>query len=207
MRYPNATEFPGLIMWAASTRGPAAPPGRYQVRVTAAGVTRTQGFEIKRNTAVPNVTDADLHAQFALAMQISQRVSDANRAVIRIRDMKQQIGERTGKSSDQALAAAGQQLITRLTEVEGEIYQHRLRSGQDPLNFPIRLNNKLAALQGTVESGDAKPTDQSFAVFKELSARLDKALARLEALVKTDLAALNTSLQAAGLAPVKDGTR
>jgi hypothetical protein len=69
------------------------------------------------------------------------------------------------------------------------------------------LNNKLAALQGTVESGDAKPTDQSFAVFKELSARLDKALARLEALVKTDLAALNTSLQAAGLAPVKDGTR
>jgi hypothetical protein len=202
MRYPNAVDFPGMIMWAASTRGPAAPPGRYQARVTAAGVTRTQDFEIKRNTAVPNVTDADLQAQFTLASQISARVSEANRAVIRIRDVKTQITERTAKAADQALAAAGQSLIERLTDVEGEIYQHRLRSGQDPLNFPIRLNNKLAALQGTVESGDARPTDQSYAVFKELSARLDKQLARLDALVKTELAALNTSLQRAGLQPV-----
>jgi hypothetical protein len=207
MRYPNAVDFPGMIMWAASTRGPAAPPGRYQVRVTAAGATKTQDFEIRRNTAVPSVTDADLHAQFALAMQINGRVSEANRAVIRIRDIKGQITERTAKASDQALVTAGQSLIDRLTEVEGEIYQYRLRSGQDPLNFPIRLNNKLAALQVTVESGDAKPTDQSYAVFKELSGRLEQQLARLETLVKTDLAALNTSIQAAGLAPVKGGGR
>ena len=177
------------------------------MRVTAAGVTKTQDFEIRRNAAVPGVTDADLHAQFALAMQINGRVSEANRAVIRIRDIKGQISERTAKASDQALVTAGQSLIDRLTEVEGEIYQYRLRSGQDPLNFPIRLNNKLAALQGTVESGDAKPTDQSNAVFKELSGRLDQQLARLETLVKTDLAALNTSIQAAGLAPVKGGGR
>ncbi len=53
--------------------------------------------------------------------------------------------------------------------MEGEIYQYRNRSSQDPLNYPIRLNNKLAALQGIVESGDARPTDQSYAVFKDLS--------------------------------------
>ena len=150
------------------------------------------------------VTDADLQAQFTLAMQISQRVSEANGAVIRIRDLKQQIVDRTGKSSDQAIKTAGQSLIDKLTHVEGEIYQHRLRSGQDPLNFPIRLNNKLAALQGTVESGDYRPTDQSYPVFKELSGRLDNELARLEAVVKTDVAAFNTALTRAGLAPLKD---
>jgi hypothetical protein len=95
-------------------------------------------------------------------------------------------------------------LSEKLTTVEGEIYQHRLRSGQDPLNYPIRLNNKLAALQGTVESGDYRPTDQSVAVFKELSARLDTQLSRLEALVKTDLAAFNASLQAAGLPTIAE---
>ena len=68
--------------------------------------------------------------------------------------------------------------------MEGEIYQYRNRSSQDPLNFPIRLNNKLAALQGIVESGDYKPTDQSYAVFKDLSAQLDQQLARLEAIAK-----------------------
>lgn len=191
MRYPNAVDFPGLIMWAASTRGPAAPPGRYQVRVTANGVTKTQDFEIKRNAAVPGVTDADLHEQFTLAMRISDRVSDANRAVIRIREIKQSITDRIGKTNDGNVKAAGQALIEKLTDVEGEIYQHRLRSGQDPLNYPIRLNNKLAALQGTVESGDYRPTDQAYAVFKELSARLDIQLERLDALVRRDVAAFN----------------
>jgi hypothetical protein len=203
MRYPNAVDFPGMIMWAASTRGPAAPPGRYQVRVTAGGVTKTQDFQIKRNAAVPGVTDADLQAQFTLAKQISDRVSEANRAVIRIRDIKTQITERIAKSTDAGVKTAGQALIDKLTDVEGEIYQHRLRSGQDPLNYPIRLNNKLAALQGTVEGGDYRPTAQALAVFKELSGRLDKELARLAALVKTDLAEFNGKLTAAGLEPVK----
>ena len=206
MRYPNAVEFPGLIMWAASTRGPMAPPGRYQVRVAAAGATKTQDFEIRRNAAVTTVTDADLQAQFALARQISERVSDANRAVIRIRDLKQQIADRLAKSNDASVKSAGQPLVDKLTDVEGEIYQHRLRSNQDPLNYPIRLNNKLAALQGTVESGDYRPTEQSHAVFKELSNRLDQQLARLDALVKSDLASLNKSLEAAGQPPVKSGS-
>jgi photosystem II stability/assembly factor-like uncharacterized protein len=205
MRYPNAVEFPGMIMWAASTRGPAAPPGRYQVRITAAGATKTQDFEIRRNTKVPGITDADLQAQFTLAMQISNRVSDANRAVIRIRELKTQIAERLAKANSDAVKAEGQKLTERLTDVEGEIYQHRLRSGQDPLNYPIRLNNKLAALQGTVEGGDYRPTDQSVEVFKQLSARLDTQLGRLDALVKTELAAFNRTLQGAGLDAVKDG--
>ena len=202
MRYPNAVEFPGLIMWAASTRGPMAPPGKYQVRVTAGGVAKTQDFEIRRNAA-SGATDADLQAQFTLARQISDRVSDANRAVIRIRDIKEQITDRIGKAGDASLKADGQTLIEKLTDVEGQIYQHRLRSNQDPLNYPIRLNNKLAALQGTVESGDYRPTDQSLAVFKELSGRLDKQLARLDALVTSDLAAFNKLLEAAGLVEIK----
>jgi photosystem II stability/assembly factor-like uncharacterized protein len=185
MRYPNARDFPGMILWAANTRGPAAPPGRYQVRVTAGSANKTQDFVIKRNPAIAGVTDADLQAQFALAMQINERVTTANAAVIRIRSIKQQAAERAGKASDQAVKAAAQALIDRLTEIEGEIYQHRLRSSQDPLNYPIRLNNKLAALQGVVEAGDYRPTDQALAVFKELSAELDKHLARLEALVGT----------------------
>jgi photosystem II stability/assembly factor-like uncharacterized protein len=207
MRYPSARDFPGMILWAGSTRGPIAPPGRYQVRLTANGVTKTQDFLIGRNTHVPGISDADLMAQFTLAKQINDKVSAANEAVIRIRTLKDQIGERAEKASDQAIKTSAQSLTEKLTSVEGQIYQYRNRSSQDPLNYPIRLNNKLAALQGVVEGGDARPTDQAIAVFKDLSARLDKELARLDALVKTDLAALNTQLTAQSLPPVKDGAR
>jgi hypothetical protein len=203
MRYPNARDFPGLIMWAASTRGPQAAPGRYTVKLTSGGTTKTQDFMIRRNEAGTTVTDADLQAQFTLAKQINDRVSAANEAVIRIRDIKAQIADRTAKGSDSAISAAGQALTDKLTEVEGEIYQYRNRSNQDPLNYPIRLNNKLAALQGVVESGDYKPTDQSYEVFKDLSTRLDAQLARLDDLVKGDLAAFNKQLAARKAAPVK----
>ena len=194
LRYPGARDFPGLILWAGSTRGPVAPPGRYQVKLTANGVSKTQEFAIARNSNVPTVTDRDLVEQFTLAKQISDKVTMAHDAVLRIRRLKDQITERTTVNSDARLREMGQLLVERLTGVEGEIYQYRNRSNQDPLNYPIRLNNKLAALQGIVESGDARPTDQSYAVFKDLSARLDKELARLDALVKSDLVALNRLL-------------
>jgi photosystem II stability/assembly factor-like uncharacterized protein len=207
MRYPPARDFPGMILWAGSTRGPIAPPGRYQVRLTANGATKTQDFAIARNTRVAGVTDADLAAQFALAKQINDKVSLANQTVVRIRGLKDQIAERVGKTTDAAVKSSGTTLADALTAVEGEIYQYRNRSNQDPLNYPIRLNNKLAALQGVVEGGDSKPTDQAYAIFKDLSARLDREVAKVDALVKTELSTLNAHLSAQKLEPVKDGVR
>jgi hypothetical protein len=71
-------------------------------------------------------------------------------------------------------------LLQKLTAIEGEIYQYRNQSSQDPLNYPIKLNNKLAALEGVVESADTRPTEQSYGVFKDLSSRLDAQIGRLE---------------------------
>ena len=176
MRYPDARDFPGLIMWAGSTRGPLAPPGRYQVRLTAAGATKTQEFAILRNAARAGVTDADLRAQFTLA-QPDQRQGDRGerRRAAHPRAQGADRRSRRARRATRQLKAAAQALADKLTAIEGEIYQYRNRSSQDPLNYPIRLNNKLAALQGIVESGDYKPTDQAYAVFKDLSARLDTA--------------------------------
>jgi len=201
-RYPDARDFPGLIMWAGSVRGPAAPPGQYSVRVSAAGVTKTQPFAIVRNPKIA-ATDADLHQQFTLANQISGKLTAANNAVIQIRDLKTQIADRLPKVDAARIRAAGEAVTAKLTAVEGEIYQYRNRSSQDPLNFPIKLNNKLAALQSMVEFGDARPTDQAYAVFKDLSSQLDAQLAALAALVNGDLAAFNQQLAREKLAPVK----
>jgi hypothetical protein len=87
--------------------------------------------------------------------------------------------------------------------VEGEVYQVRLEARQDPLNFPIKINNKLAALQGVIESAQSRPTDQSVEVFSELSARLDEQVKRFDALVAGELASFNRLLVGARLAPIK----
>ncbi|HXW04912.1 MAG TPA: hypothetical protein VD833_06765 [Vicinamibacterales bacterium] len=205
LRYPDARGFPGMILWAGGTRGPLAPPGRYQVRLAANGLTRIQEFAIQRNPALTSVSDADLLEQFELARQVNARVTAANEAVLRIRHLKDQIADRTGKAGEERVRMAGPALADKLTSVEGEIYQYRNRSSQDPLNYPIRLNNKLAALQGIVESGDGRPTDQAYAVFRELADRLDREIAKIDAVVRDELPAYNRLLAAAKLEPVRDG--
>jgi photosystem II stability/assembly factor-like uncharacterized protein len=203
MRHAPGRDFPGLIMWAAQNRGPVALPGSYQVKVTAGGATQTRPLIVQKDPRT-NVSDADLQAQFTLASEIRDKTTAANEAVLRIRHLKAQAKERAEKGKHEKLTAAAEAFQTALTSIEGEIYQYRNQSNQDPLNYPIKLNNKIAALQGIVESADGKPTAQSYEVFKELSARLEAQFAKLAAAVKTDLPALNKLVASRKLAPIKD---
>jgi photosystem II stability/assembly factor-like uncharacterized protein len=187
MRYPGPTPIPKMILWAAGTRGPKALPGRYEVKLSiwssasAAPSVLSAPFAIRKHPLLTDVSEADLQAQFQLAMQVRDRVTAADEAVIRIRALKDSLRARATASKGGRDAAANA-LAERLTAVEGEIYQYRNASSQDPLNYPIKLNNKLAALLGVIESADGRPTDQSGEAFKVLSSQLDEQLKKLQAI-------------------------
>jgi len=203
LRYPGYTDFDGRIFWAAGNFGPMAIPGTYQVRLTADGVTQTQDFEIKLDPRIEHVTVADLKARFDLALQIRDRVSEANQAVIDIRGIKTEVDDRLTKTSDRGIHTQGTTVNDKLSAVEQEIYQVKNQSNQDPLNFPIKLNNKLAALMGVVEEGESAPTDQSYAVFDHLSGLLQTELIRLNTIIEQDLQRLNQLLREANLDPIQ----
>src|SRR5690606_18073279 len=97
----------------------------------------------------------------------------------------------------------GTELKSSFGAVEGEIYQVRNQSRQDPLNFPIKLNNKLAALMRVVEAGDGRPTEQSYTVFEELSVRLGEQLERMRIIIDNDLAEFNELLRRHDLEPIE----
>ncbi len=201
MRYPDAATFPGLIMWGGGVQGPTAPPGRYQVRLTVGAWSQTRTFRLLADPRV-SATQADLDQQFALLIRIRDRLGEANQAVTRIRELKTQldgVSQRAGALSDAAAArtlrARADTLRQRLSAVEEAIYQVRNRSSQDPLNYPIRINNKIAALGGVVAGADARPTDQEFAVFEDLSAQLQVQLDRLRAIIETDVPAFNAMVR------------
>ena len=162
----------------------------------------TRTFSIGIDPRIEGVTQADLQARFDLAVRIRDRVSDANEAVILIRDIEAQIQERLEASDDPSLAEEAQDLREDLNAVEGEIYQVRNRSNQDPLNFPIKLNNKLAALLGVVEGSEDRPTEQSYQVFQYLDGLLEIQLDLLDSVLSGSLGAFNQGLEARGLDPI-----
>jgi hypothetical protein len=202
MRYESAKSFPGMILWGASVAGPAAPPGTYQVRLTVDGVSQTQKFKIKRNPMITDVTDADLRAQFALAIKIRDRVSEANQSVIDLRSIKAQVADRLKKSSDVKLKETGDKLTASSADVEDDIYQVKNQAGQDPLNFPIRINNRMANLLRMVTAGEGRPTNNLPTLFNEYNALLKVQTDRRDKVFAVELAAFNAELKRLGMIPV-----
>ena len=144
---------------------PVVPPGTYRVRLRVGGEVASRDLVVKRNPWIEGVTDEDLVAQYEFGVQIRDQVDRANRAVIEIRDVKAQLEERLAASDDEGLGEAGARLRAALDAVEGEIYQVRNRSNQDPLNFPIKVNNRLANLLSMSERGDGRPGSGMVEVF------------------------------------------
>jgi hypothetical protein len=199
LRYPDATRFDGMIFWAGSVTGPLALPGTYTVRLTAGSETQSQTFTVKADPRW-KVPMADLVAQFDFLIQIRDRVSAANEAVITARDVKDQIADRLKKAPQ--LDGQGKALGGKVTDVEAEIYQIKNQSSQDPLNFPIKLNNKIAALLGMVGSSPGRPPVQATQVFKELDGKLGTQEKRMDKVYGDDLKAFNAELRKLGLPEV-----
>jgi photosystem II stability/assembly factor-like uncharacterized protein len=208
MRHEGSVVFPGMIMWAAQPqRGPAAPPGKYAARITANGETKTMAFEIGLDPRLgaDGITVEDLREQFALSAKIRDKVTEANQAVITIRGLRDQVNERMQKIPPRRKAEIqklADSLLATLATVEAQVYQVKNRSSQDPLNYPIMLNNKIAALSGVVESADHKPTAQSYEVFTELTQALDAQLGAMKKTLDGDLPRLNNALRREKLVPV-----
>ncbi|MGA8938807.1 MAG: hypothetical protein WB439_06555 [Acidobacteriaceae bacterium] len=189
LRYADATKVPGMILWAASTSGPQAVPGTYTIEVSADGHTESQTVTVKPDPRVSS-TPEDYRKQLDLALQIRDRFSQANQAVLDIRNARQQLDSYASKAGPK-LATEAKRIDGELGTVEDAIYQTKLRAGEDALNFPIRINNKLGALLGTVDDSASAPTAQSYEVFKELSAQLQVQLDKLHDIDAKDVTAFN----------------
>jgi photosystem II stability/assembly factor-like uncharacterized protein len=201
LRYPDATSFPGLIMWAGSVTGPRVAPGKYQVRLTVNGESQTQPFEVLKDPRL-STTPEDYARQVTLALQIRDKLSETNQGVIRIREVRKQLEDYT-KRSDKRVADAAKALSDKLTAVEEELYQTKNRASEDPLNYPIKLNNKLAHLLGVVSGGDYQPTSQSYMVYEDLATRVNAQLKALNGLLTSDLAAFNKLIHDANVPAVE----
>jgi photosystem II stability/assembly factor-like uncharacterized protein len=189
LRYPDATTFPGLIMWAGSVTGPRVSPGDYTVRLTAGGQTQTKTFKVEKDPRL-TTTPEDYAKQLSLALQIRNKLSETNQGVIEIRQLRAQLEPYTHRS-EKAVAEAAAGLIKKLTAVEEDLYQTKNRASEDPLNFPIKINNKLAYVMGVVESSDDQPTAQSYTVYEDLASEANAKLKELRTLMTTDLTAFN----------------
>lgn len=194
LRYPDAKGFEGLIMWAGGLTGPLAVPGMYQATLTVGEVSRSVEFEVLADPRA-DASQSDYIAQFDFLEEVRDKLTETHEAIVNIREARDQINaimERVeGREAEAELNEAADGILSRMKQVEETLYQTKNRSRQDPLNFPIRLNNKLSALGRTVAVGNYRPTDQAVDVRDELIEQIDAQLEILDNLFSGDLPAFN----------------
>ena len=195
MRYDDAKGFDGLIMWAASLRGPKAAPGEYSVKLNVDKESIETNFTILKDPRSMS-SNNDLKEQFDFLISIRDKINTIHKSIEEIRSTRNQLNNLKDKLDENHTEINGMidEINTKISKIEKNLYQTKNRSGQDPLNFPIRLNNKLAHLTSVASVGNYKPTDQMYNVRDELLILIDKELESWKSIKSTDLERLNTTI-------------
>lgn len=193
LQYPGAKVFDGLIMWAAKTSGPVAVPGEYLSRLVVGNDSADVKFTVLKNP-VTSATQDDLQKQFDFLIECRDKLTEAHQTILDIRKMRKQITQLQGnldKEKEKEIYTLTEKLLKNSSVIEKVLYQTKNRSPQDPLNFPIRLNNKLGVVASQVSSGDFRPTDQAWEVKKDLTEKIDRELKKFEQIKTIEIPKLN----------------
>ena len=194
----GAERLDGMILWWASTEAPKAVPGNYSVVLQVGDQVMRRPFSI---VADPNseTDQMGMQRQFDFISSVNSTVDKAHKSIKKIRGINGQLKEFKSRyentPSVAELVENATELSKQLTEIEEALYQTKNRSGQDPLNFPIKLTNKLAHLNALVGMDDFPPTQQDIAVKNELTQAIEGELNKLNGLIDKEIKAFNAAFR------------
>ena len=202
MTYDGAERLDGMILWWASLDGPQAIPGTYKVSLKVNDEEMSQPFTIVADPRAES-TLADMQKQFDFVKDVNKTVDNAHKSIKKIRKVKDQLSafetQYKDNESVKELLEKAKTLKEEFTKIEEALYQTQNRSNQDPLNFPIRLTNKLGHLNALVTMGDFAPTNQDIAVKNELTQKINEQLDTFNKLVADEISAFNAAFNTKNL--------
>ncbi|SMC37254.1 WD40/YVTN/BNR-like repeat-containing protein [Cellulophaga tyrosinoxydans] len=191
----GAEKLDGMILWWASLEGPKAVPGEYQVRLNVNGTNSSKTFKILADPRA-EATITDMQKQYDFITDVNTTIEKAHNSIKNIRKITAQLDAFNKQYKDNAetkdLVKKAKDMKEKFEAVEKALYQTQNRSGQDPLNFPIKLTNKLGHLNSLVGIDDFPPTDQDIAVKNELTMKINEQLSTFDALISKEIQDFNT---------------
>ncbi len=197
-RYEGAEKLKEMIFWSASFSGAKAVPGDYKVSLIVNGKEQEQPFTILPDPRSESSV-SDMQKQFDFVNKVNQTVDGAHKAIKNIRavnkKLKDFVQQNKTDSTATALIEQAKKIQKSLTQIEETLYQTQNRSNQDPLNFPIRLTNKLGHLNRLITIDDFPPTAQDNAVRLELTAQVDITMQAYKKIIDEDIIEFNKAFK------------
>ena len=197
MKYDSAEKVRGLILWHGAVAGPKAAPGQYFYKIKADKDSAEGSFTIKANP-IYSLSQKDYDDQFNFLLSVRDKFSEIQRAILNIATLRKQINDFValqGKEIPKPIKQQADSINKQMTVVEEALHQTKAKSGQDVLNYPIRLDDKISGLYDFASSGNAAPARQVIEAFSFLSAQADVQLNKLKQIMETDVANFNKMIR------------
>ncbi len=193
MLYPVAERVEGLILWNGFVGGPKAAPGNYFAKIKSGNDSTEIPFTI---LADPNykTTLAEYEDQFNHLITIRDKSSEIMKAIKNIREVRQQMNDfsaRVGKDLPKEVKTQIDTVNKQMTAVEDALHQTKAKSGQDVLNYPIKLDDKLSSIYNASAAGQSAPSKQTKDAYNELAPLIDEQLNKLKKIMSEDVVKLN----------------
>lgn len=193
MQYPGAERIDDLILWNGVPGSITAAPGNYTAVVRVDKDSVEMPFTI---LADPNYhcSQADYEAQLEFLLQVQGKFNETMKAIKDIRGARTQMSDfvsKQGKECPKEVKQMADSLSKALTAVEEKLHQTKAKSGQDVLNYPIRLDDKLGGVYDMASSGNMAPSKQARDVYAELAAQVDAEIKILKGILDNGLKAFN----------------
>lgn len=180
-----------MVFYSAPNLGPKAVPGKYIARLTINGQSTDQEFEIVADPR-SKTTPEELKQQFDFLISVRDKVSEAHQSILDIRKTKEDLAYLKKKmADDKNMIDKLKKYEDELTEIENNIHETRNKSNQDPINYGVKLNNRLAFLMVEQGQGDFPPTKQAQEVKAEVTKLLDKEIMHLKEIIKNNVGSVN----------------
>ena len=193
MYYPDPIKIEGMIFWDGMNKGPKAAPGKYYATIKCEKDSIEKEFEIKANPSYKcSANDYQLKNDFLV--KVSDKFNDVQKSILKIRDLRSQTNsftDKLGKECPKDIKSSCDSINKQLTKIEEFLYQTKLKSGQDILNYPMQLNNKISVLYNYVEGSETAPNKQALEAFAEIEKLADIEINKLNTIITNDISQLN----------------
>jgi photosystem II stability/assembly factor-like uncharacterized protein len=184
-------KIPSSVISLSYTGGPRAVPGDYAVRLTAGEEQISRAFCVQKDPRWKDITLDDLREQHRLQMEAGRLFEESHNLIKSLRSARAQVKDISARASEAGyggdIKEAAERLAETIGRVEENLIQTKNESGQDAINYEVKLDNQLAYLYSFIHSQDSRPAASAYSRLEELKARLAETRSGYEDLIASGI--------------------
>ncbi len=183
-------DFISMYYSASRGNGPLAVPGTYTVELNVKGEVYSKPLEVRMDPRW-KISAQDLEMQFNVSSEVVGLINESQEKLSEMRGIVSQITKfislTEGKDYHKEVKDLGNSIIESIKKVENNLYQDKIETSQDEINYPRKWTNHITHLYDRLTTDDQAPNDGMLDRVQELKSDYERYINPYQEIVSVDV--------------------